>query len=103
MVRKTHTHWAAAVLMGQRWKKTGLENSTPSNAEWPEIRASLDENFPEAAAWTAWQHEQPSTTTLPSGAEVATDRGAEQGDDDGPGLVQRLKQLSRQRVPGLQR
>ena len=37
------------------------------NAEWPHIRAALCTHFPEASAWTEWQHQ-------------STDRGAEQGD-----------------------
>ena len=50
------------------------------NAEWPCIRAALRTHFPEAAAWTEWQHQADSVTTLPTGATFATNRGAEQGD-----------------------
>ena len=50
------------------------------NVEWPAIRDAVQLHFAEAGAWTFWQHQRPSTTTLPSGVEVATDRGAEQGD-----------------------
>ena len=50
------------------------------NAEWPHIRAALRTHFPEASSWTEWQHQSNSVTTLPSGREFSTDRGAEQGD-----------------------
>ena len=50
------------------------------NAEWPDIRAALRTHFPEASAWTEWQHQSDSVTTLPSGRAFSTDRGAEQGD-----------------------
>ena len=50
------------------------------NAEWPHIRAALRTHFPEASSWTEWQHQSNSVTTLPSGCEFSTDRGAEQGD-----------------------
>ena len=50
------------------------------NAEWPHIRAALRTHFPEASSWTEWQHQSDSVTTLPSGREFSTDRGAEQGD-----------------------
>ena len=50
------------------------------NAEWPAIRAALRTHFPEASAWTEWQHQADSVTTLPSGRVFPTDRGAEQGD-----------------------
>ena len=50
------------------------------NAEWPHIRAALRTHFPEASSWTEWQHQSDSVTTLPSGCEFSTDRGAEQGD-----------------------
>ena len=50
------------------------------NAEWPAIREALEEHMPEALAWTNWQQSQASVTTLPSGSEFSTDRGAEQGD-----------------------
>ena len=50
------------------------------NAEWPDIRAALRTHFPEASSWTEWQHQSNSVTTLPSGREFSTDRGAEQGD-----------------------
>ena len=50
------------------------------NVECPTIRASIQAHFAEASACTCWQHQQPSVTTLTSGVEVATDRGAEQGD-----------------------
>ena len=50
------------------------------NAEWPRIRAALRTHFPEASSWTEWQHQSDSVTTLPSGCEFSTDRGAEQGD-----------------------
>ena len=49
------------------------------NAEWPHIRA-LRTHFPETSSWTEWQHQSDSVTTLPSGREFSTDRGAEQGD-----------------------
>ena len=48
------------------------------NAEWPHIRAALRTHFPEASSWTEWQHQSDSVTTLPSGREFSTDRGAEQ-------------------------
>ena len=50
------------------------------NAEWPDIRAALRTHFPEASAWTEWQHQSDSVTALPSGRVFSTDRGAEQGD-----------------------
>ena len=50
------------------------------NDEWPHIRAALRTHFPEASSWTEWQHQSDSVTTLPSGREFSTDRGAEQGD-----------------------
>ena len=50
------------------------------NAEWPAIRAALRTHFPEVSAWTEWQHQSDSVTTLPSGRVFPTDRGAEQGD-----------------------
>ena len=50
------------------------------NAEWPAIRAALRTQFPEASAWTEWQHQADSVTTLPSGRVFPTDRRAEQGD-----------------------
>ena len=50
------------------------------NTEWPHIRAALRTHFPEASSWTEWQHQSDSVTTLPSGREFSTDRGAEQGD-----------------------
>ena len=50
------------------------------NAEWPDIRAALRTHFPEASAWTEWQHQSDSVTTLPSSRAFSTDRGAEQGD-----------------------
>ena len=50
------------------------------NVEWPAIREAIQAHFSEASPWTCWQQEQPSVTTLPSGTEVATNRGAEQGD-----------------------
>ena len=46
----------------------------------PHIRAALRTHFPEASSWTEWQHQSNSVTTLPSGREFSTDRGAEQGD-----------------------
>ena len=46
----------------------------------PHIRAALRTHFPEASSWTEWQHQSNSVTTLPSGCEFSTDRGAEQGD-----------------------
>jgi hypothetical protein len=48
--------------------------------EWPSIRDALSEHFSEASPWTAWQHEEPCVTKLPSGATRTTDLGAEQGD-----------------------
>ena len=50
------------------------------NAEWPDIRAALRTHFPEASAWTEWQHQSDSVTTLPSARVFSTGRGAEQGD-----------------------
>ena len=50
------------------------------NVEWPAIRAALRTHFAEASAWTEWQHQSDSVTTLPSGRVFPTDRGAEQGD-----------------------
>ena len=50
------------------------------NAEWPAIRAALRTHFAEASAWTEWQHQSDSVTTLPTGRVFPTDRGAEQGD-----------------------
>ena len=50
------------------------------NAEWPCIRAALRAHFPRAAAWTEWQHQADSVTTLPTGASFATNWVVEQGD-----------------------
>ena len=50
------------------------------NAEWPAIRGALRTHFAEASAWTEWQHQSDSVTTLPFGRAFSTDRGAEQGD-----------------------
>ena len=50
------------------------------NAEWPRIRQALRTHFPDASAWTKWQHQADSVTSLPSGITFATKRGAEQGD-----------------------
>ena len=50
------------------------------NAEWPRIRQVLRTHFPEASAWTDWQHQSDSITSLSTEATFATNRGAEQGD-----------------------
>ena len=50
------------------------------NAYWRRIRQALRTHFPEASAWTEWQHKADSVTTLPTGATFATNWGAEQGD-----------------------
>ena len=50
------------------------------SAEWPRIRQALRTHFPEASAWTEWQHQADSVTTLSTQATFATNWGAEQGD-----------------------
>ena len=45
------------------------------NAEWPRIRQALRTHFPEPSAWTEWQHQADSVTTLSTGATFATKRG----------------------------
>ena len=50
------------------------------NIEWPNIRASIQKQMPEALAWTKWAHERKATTVLPGGDEAQFDRGATQGD-----------------------
>jgi hypothetical protein len=53
------------------------------SVEWPCIREAMNGHFQAAAAWTEWAHQQPAVIQLPSGEEVAQDRGAEQGDPFG--------------------
>ncbi len=53
------------------------------NAEWPQIRAALQDDLDEILAWTEWHHEEPAVTVLPSGMEFRSDCGAEQGDPFG--------------------
>ena len=50
------------------------------NAEWRRIRQALRTHFQEASAWTEWQHQSDSVTSLPRKATFATNRDAEQGD-----------------------
>ena len=50
------------------------------NAEWPCIRHALLTHFMEESAWTEWQHQSDTVTTLPTGVVFATNRGGEQGD-----------------------
>ena len=50
------------------------------DAGWPCIRQALRTHFPEASAWTEWQHQADSVTSLSTGATFATNRVAEQGD-----------------------
>ena len=45
------------------------------DAEWPRIREALRTHFLEATAWSEWQHQADSVTTLPTGA-VTTNQGA---------------------------
>ena len=52
--------------------------------EWPRIRESIQRHFEEAAAWTNWQHKQTAEVQLPGGGVVKVNRGAEQGDPQGP-------------------
>ena len=49
------------------------------NAEWLCIREALRTHFPEAAAWTGWQH-QADSVAFTTRATFATNQGAEQGD-----------------------
>ena len=56
------------------------------NSEWPRTRQALRTHFPEASAWTEWQHQTGSVTFLPTG-EFATNRGAEQGPRRRPRLL----------------
>ena len=44
------------------------------------IRQALRTHFPEASAWTEWQHQAESVTFLTTGAAFATNRETEQGD-----------------------
>ena len=48
-------------------------------AEWPRIRQAVHTHFPEASAWTEWQHQSNSVTSLPTGGHFAINRGDEQG------------------------
>ena len=50
------------------------------NVGWSRKRQALRTHLPEASAWTEWQHQSDSVTSLPTGATFATNRGAEQGD-----------------------
>ena len=50
------------------------------NVKWPSTRKALQRHFPEAPAWTDWQHQQDSVTQLPAGFNWSTNRGAPQGD-----------------------
>ena len=50
------------------------------NVECPRIRQVLRTHFPEASAWTEWQHQSDSVTSLSTGTTSASNRGAEQGD-----------------------
>ena len=49
------------------------------SVEWPCILNALQRFFPEACAWTDWQHQRDSVTQLPAGSSWCTNRGAEQG------------------------
>ena len=51
-----------------------------NSVEWPAIREAVRSEFPEAARIIEWEHRSPGITVLPSGAEFAFDRGAEQGE-----------------------
>ena len=57
------------------------------NVEWPSIRKALQRYFPEACAWTDWQHQEDSVTQAPAGLSWGTNRGAEQGDVFGTALI----------------
>ncbi len=51
--------------------------------EWPKIREAMSTHFQESERWTQWTHQQPAVAVTPAGREVASDRGAQQGDGFG--------------------
>eukprot|EP00973_Karenia_brevis_P006339 862508-Karenia_brevis.AAC.1 len=52
--------------------------------EWGAILDTYSELFPEGYAWESWCTAEPCEAKLPSGATVTIDRGAGQGEPDGP-------------------
>eukprot|EP00973_Karenia_brevis_P038909 5371814-Karenia_brevis.AAC.1 len=51
---------------------------------WPAVRAAAQEQLPKHAAAACWKHRQTSTVEQHGVDDVPKDRGAEQGDVDGP-------------------
>jgi hypothetical protein len=52
--------------------------------EWKPMLESYSELFEEGLAWEKWTTKTPATISLPCGEQVTVDRGAGQGEPDGP-------------------
>ena len=72
--------WRPTARLNRLSRPTWIWSTFFGNAEWPCIREALRTHFPEAAAWTEWQHQADSVTTFSTRATFATNRGAEQRD-----------------------
>ena len=52
--------------------------------EWPEVRQAYEKELPEALPWERWCTDDKQWVRLPIGELVQVDRGAGQGEPDGP-------------------
>ena len=48
------------------WRLIWISSNMLGNAEWLRIREALRTHFPEASAWTEWQQQSDSVTSLPT-------------------------------------
>ena len=55
-----------------------------STFEWPKIVEAVDRHLPVASPWNRWSCEHETDVRLPSGELVSSNRGAGQGEPEGP-------------------
>eukprot|EP00972_Heterocapsa_arctica_P065987 9736280-Heterocapsa_arctica.AAC.1 len=53
-------------------------------SEWPSIREAYGELLPQILPWERWRQAEPGLVKLPCGEHVTVNRGAGQGEPDGP-------------------
>eukprot|EP00972_Heterocapsa_arctica_P049310 7257862-Heterocapsa_arctica.AAC.1 len=52
--------------------------------EWPSIRDAYGALLPQILPWEKWRQAEPGSVKLPCGENILVNRGAGQGEPDGP-------------------
>eukprot|EP00973_Karenia_brevis_P039041 5391006-Karenia_brevis.AAC.1 len=79
-----HDLWNEGALMKPLAKIKIDEKNCFGMLSWPAIRKASQEQLPKHAAAVCWKHRDRSLVEQPGVDDVLKDRGAEQGDVDGP-------------------